>query len=196
MQQTIHVQILPWRCCWSFNGEVQMQAFKFSFYHFFTLKFKFSLTYLLLLLLVYRCRKATTKMMCMKCLIIQPIGPICSTVSCHDFSMARYYCRICKFFDDERWYNPNCLLLSLLFSWLLQVHFLQKYFCFYLRTSHERNIINFLDKKEPYGINTNHMAEILPGWNVAPGAYQKSYLCIYDKPVRVMLTYLWQSGLY
>ncbi|XP_071731632.1 zinc finger protein BRUTUS-like At1g74770 isoform X2 [Rutidosis leptorrhynchoides] len=47
-------------------------------------------------------RKATTMMMCMKCLIVQPIGPTCSTVSCNNLSMARYYCSICKFFDDER----------------------------------------------------------------------------------------------
>ncbi|KAJ0755039.1 putative transcription factor C2H2 family [Helianthus annuus] len=47
-------------------------------------------------------RKATSMMMCMKCLIIQPIGPTCSTVSCNNLSMARYYCPICKLFDDER----------------------------------------------------------------------------------------------
>lgn len=47
-------------------------------------------------------RKAITKMMCMKCLTIQPIGPKCSKLSCNNFSMARYYCKICKLFDDER----------------------------------------------------------------------------------------------
>ncbi|CAK9184752.1 unnamed protein product [Ilex paraguariensis] len=47
-------------------------------------------------------RKTTTKMMCMKCMIIQPIGATCSTVSCNNISMARYYCQICKLFDDER----------------------------------------------------------------------------------------------
>ncbi|KAM7273757.1 hypothetical protein ACFE04_028421 [Oxalis oulophora] len=46
--------------------------------------------------------KTITKMMCMKCLKIQPLGTICSTVSCNNFSMAKYYCRICKLFDDER----------------------------------------------------------------------------------------------
>lgn len=48
------------------------------------------------------CRKSITKMMCMKCLMIQPIDATCSTVSCHNLSMAKYYCRICKLFDDER----------------------------------------------------------------------------------------------
>ncbi|KAK9278654.1 hypothetical protein L1049_028227 [Liquidambar formosana] len=55
-------------------------------------------------------RKDTTKMMCMKCLMIQPIGPTCSTVSCNSLSMARYYCRICKLFDDDReiYHCPYC----------------------------------------------------------------------------------------
>ncbi|KAI7746224.1 hypothetical protein M8C21_032874, partial [Ambrosia artemisiifolia] len=55
-------------------------------------------------------RKATTMMMCMKCLIVQPVGPTCSTVSCNNLSMARYYCSICKFFDDEReiYHCPHC----------------------------------------------------------------------------------------
>ncbi|KAL9330220.1 hypothetical protein ACSQ67_005223 [Phaseolus vulgaris] len=47
-------------------------------------------------------RKATLEMMCMRCLNIQPIGPTCMTPSCNGFSMAKYYCSICKFFDDER----------------------------------------------------------------------------------------------
>ncbi|CAK7322900.1 unnamed protein product [Dovyalis caffra] len=47
-------------------------------------------------------RRTITKMMCMKCLIIQPIREACSTVSCNNLSMGRYYCRICKLFDDER----------------------------------------------------------------------------------------------
>ncbi|KAF8390297.1 hypothetical protein HHK36_024822 [Tetracentron sinense] len=50
-------------------------------------------------------RKSTTKMMCMKCLKIQPIGPTCSSASCNGLSMARYFCRICKLFDDERLSN-------------------------------------------------------------------------------------------
>ncbi|KAF2316006.1 hypothetical protein GH714_040801 [Hevea brasiliensis] len=46
-------------------------------------------------------RRTITKMMCMKCLAIQPIGQTCSTVSCDNLPMARYYCKICKLFDDE-----------------------------------------------------------------------------------------------
>jgi len=52
--------------------------------------------------LLDNCRKATTEMMCMACLTIQPVGPICMTPSCNGLSMAKYYCNICKFFDDER----------------------------------------------------------------------------------------------
>ncbi|KAI9169178.1 hypothetical protein LWI28_008239 [Acer negundo] len=47
-------------------------------------------------------RKGTTEMMCMRCLKIQPAGPVCTTPSCGGFSMAKYYCSICRFFDDER----------------------------------------------------------------------------------------------
>lgn len=57
-------------------------------------------------------RKATAEMMCMKCLRIQPIGPTCSTPTCHSLSMAKYYCKICKLFDDEReiYHCPYCNL--------------------------------------------------------------------------------------
>lgn len=57
-------------------------------------------------------RKATTKMMCMKCLVIQPIGQACTTVSCNNLYMARYHCKICKLFDDERkiYHCPYCNL--------------------------------------------------------------------------------------
>ncbi|KAF8104240.1 hypothetical protein N665_0176s0050 [Sinapis alba] len=56
-------------------------------------------------------RKHITKMMCMKCMIIQPLGAICSNVSC-DSSMGKYYCKICKLFDDEReiYHCPYCNL--------------------------------------------------------------------------------------
>ncbi|XP_020226791.1 zinc finger protein BRUTUS-like At1g18910 isoform X2 [Cajanus cajan] len=56
-------------------------------------------------------RKSITKMMCMKCLMIQPISATCSTVSCK-LSMAKYYCRICKLFDDDReiYHCPYCNL--------------------------------------------------------------------------------------
>lgn len=49
------------------------------------------------------CRKATAEMMCMRCLKIQPLGPVCSTPSGGELSMAKYYCSTCKFFDDERY---------------------------------------------------------------------------------------------
>ncbi|KAG6753892.1 hypothetical protein POTOM_041896 [Populus tomentosa] len=47
-------------------------------------------------------RKATLEMMCMRCLKVQPVGQVCATPTCNGLSMAKYYCNICKFFDDER----------------------------------------------------------------------------------------------
>lgn len=64
------------------------------------------------------CRKATSEMMCMRCLKIQPVGPVCTTSSCGGFLMAKYYCNICKFFDDER-YNFVRTSILLVFSILL-----------------------------------------------------------------------------
>lgn len=60
-------------------------------------------------------RKATSEMMCMCCLKIQPVGPICKTPSCEGLSMAKYYCSICKLFDDERtvYHCPFCNLCRL-----------------------------------------------------------------------------------
>ncbi|XVE64037.1 hypothetical protein DITRI_Ditri07aG0069300 [Diplodiscus trichospermus] len=57
-------------------------------------------------------RKASSEMMCMSCLKIQPVGPICITPSCNGLLMAKYYCNICKFFDDERnvYHCPFCNL--------------------------------------------------------------------------------------
>ncbi|GKV23570.1 hypothetical protein SLEP1_g33279 [Rubroshorea leprosula] len=57
-------------------------------------------------------RKATTEMMCMSCLQIQAVGPICTTPSCNRLPMAKYYCNICKFLDDERtvYHCPFCNL--------------------------------------------------------------------------------------
>ncbi|KAJ8630700.1 hypothetical protein MRB53_024023 [Persea americana] len=57
-------------------------------------------------------RKATSEMMCMRCLKIQAVGPVCKTPSCEGLSMAKYYCNICKFFDDERtvYHCPFCNL--------------------------------------------------------------------------------------
>ncbi|BFG21102.1 hypothetical protein CerSpe_073750 [Prunus speciosa] len=56
--------------------------------------------------------KATTDMMCMQCLNIQPVGPICSTPSCNGFPMAKSYCSTCKLFDDDRnvYHCPFCNL--------------------------------------------------------------------------------------
>ncbi|XP_062232065.1 zinc finger protein BRUTUS-like isoform X2 [Phragmites australis] len=60
-------------------------------------------------------RKATMEMMCMLCLKVQPVGPNCQTASCNGLSMAKYYCSICKFFDDERtvYHCPFCNLCRL-----------------------------------------------------------------------------------
>nr|CAD1834689.1 unnamed protein product [Ananas comosus var. bracteatus] len=60
-------------------------------------------------------RKATAEMMCMRCLKVQPVGPTCQTPSCDGLSMAKYYCSICKFFDDERsvYHCPSCNLCRL-----------------------------------------------------------------------------------
>ncbi|XP_004242165.1 zinc finger protein BRUTUS-like At1g74770 isoform X1 [Solanum lycopersicum] len=57
-------------------------------------------------------RKSITQMMCMKCLKIQPICPSCLTLTCNNFSMAKYYCRICIVFDDDRqiYHCPFCNL--------------------------------------------------------------------------------------
>ncbi|KAF8390107.1 hypothetical protein HHK36_024629 [Tetracentron sinense] len=60
-------------------------------------------------------RKVTAEMMCMCCLKIQAVGPVCTTPSCNGLSMAKYYCNICKFFDDERnvYHCPFCNLCRL-----------------------------------------------------------------------------------
>ncbi|EXB77523.1 Uncharacterized RING finger protein [Morus notabilis] len=58
---------------------------------------------------LFPCRKATVEMMCMNCLQIQPVGSVCRTPSCREFSMAKYYCSICKLFDDER-FTLACLM--------------------------------------------------------------------------------------
>ncbi|CAH8355874.1 unnamed protein product [Eruca vesicaria subsp. sativa] len=56
-------------------------------------------------------RKLIKKMMCMKCLLIQPIGANCSNTLCKS-SMAKYFCNICKLYDDERkiYHCPYCNL--------------------------------------------------------------------------------------
>ncbi|CAM6094029.1 unnamed protein product [Calypogeia fissa] len=58
-------------------------------------------------------RHATKEMMCMKCLQVQAVAQICSTPSCKGYPMAKYYCGICKFFnnDDRDIYHcPFCNL--------------------------------------------------------------------------------------
>ncbi|ESQ27678.1 hypothetical protein EUTSA_v10018022mg [Eutrema salsugineum] len=59
-------------------------------------------------------RKQIKKMMCMKCLLIQPIGANCSNTSCK-LSMGKYFCKICKLYDDERkiYHCPYCNLCRL-----------------------------------------------------------------------------------
>ncbi|KAJ4767892.1 zinc finger protein-like protein [Rhynchospora pubera] len=60
-------------------------------------------------------RKAVREMMCMQCLKVQQINPTCTTPSCNQYSMAKYYCNICKLFDDERavYHCPFCNLCRL-----------------------------------------------------------------------------------
>ncbi|KAI5083489.1 hypothetical protein GOP47_0003232 [Adiantum capillus-veneris] len=57
-------------------------------------------------------RQATKEMLCMRCLEIQPVAQNCATPSCESFSMAKYYCSICKLFDDKReiYHCPACNL--------------------------------------------------------------------------------------
>ncbi|KAG6601280.1 Zinc finger protein BRUTUS, partial [Cucurbita argyrosperma subsp. sororia] len=60
-------------------------------------------------------RKASTEMMCMRCLKVQPTASVCSTPACGGLSMAKFYCSICKLFDDERevYHCPFCNLCRL-----------------------------------------------------------------------------------
>lgn len=57
-------------------------------------------------------RQATEEMMCMRCLKIQPVAQYCATPSCNGFIMAKYFCSICKLFDDKRdiYHCPSCNL--------------------------------------------------------------------------------------
>eukprot|EP00898_Chlorokybus_atmophyticus_P006604 jgi/Chlat1/6945/Chrsp52S06613 len=58
-------------------------------------------------------RQATTHMVCMHCGVRQPVQQHCATPTCGK-QMARYYCSICKFFDDdssrEIYHCPFCNL--------------------------------------------------------------------------------------
>ncbi|PIA40232.1 hypothetical protein AQUCO_02500140v1 [Aquilegia coerulea] len=64
-----------------------------------------------LLVLIHK-QKSTTKMMCMKCLTVQPVGATCSNISCNGLSMAKYFCSICRLYDNEReiYHCPYCNL--------------------------------------------------------------------------------------
>ncbi|KAJ7531954.1 hypothetical protein O6H91_14G066700 [Diphasiastrum complanatum] len=58
-------------------------------------------------------RHATEEMMCMKCLEVQPVRQTCATPSCNNMEMARYFCSICKLFDDDKrdiYHCPFCNL--------------------------------------------------------------------------------------
>eukprot|EP00741_Cyanophora_paradoxa_P022524 tig00021464_g21750.t1 len=46
-------------------------------------------------------RYATREMLCMRCSTVQPVGPTCRSPVCCGRPLARYYCHICKFFDDD-----------------------------------------------------------------------------------------------
>lgn len=101
LQQAFHMHTLSWwPNYWSFCGQVRLTSLSWCtiFFLYFTDTG------------ISCFRKAITKMMCMKCLVIQPIGPKCTSQSCSGFSMGKYYCRICKLFDDERWVCYACLI--------------------------------------------------------------------------------------
>jgi zinc finger-like protein len=58
-------------------------------------------------------RHAVQEMMCMTCLQVQPVAQFCATPSCNGRRMARYYCSVCKFFDDsgkDIYHCPFCNL--------------------------------------------------------------------------------------
>lgn len=48
-------------------------------------------------------RHAIATMVCMHCLTAMPVGPECTNVDCasHGKRLARHYCSVCKFFDDD-----------------------------------------------------------------------------------------------
>ena len=45
-------------------------------------------------------RTAVREMVCMLCATRQPVAAQCAAAGC-GASMARYFCSVCKFFDDE-----------------------------------------------------------------------------------------------
>mmetsp|Transcript_36701 Transcript_36701/g.59292 ORF Transcript_36701/g.59292 Transcript_36701/m.59292 type:complete len:814 (-) Transcript_36701:151-2592(-) len=46
-------------------------------------------------------RYATREMVCMRCSTVQAVGPTCNSDQCKGTPLARYYCNICKFFEDD-----------------------------------------------------------------------------------------------
>ena len=63
----------------------------------------------------------------MRCLKVQPVGPICTTPSCDGFPMAKHYCSICKLFDDERYDSLMHIILNC-DIWVCQQSNLRSYF--------------------------------------------------------------------
>ena len=45
-------------------------------------------------------RKKVERMRCMRCNLLQPVAAACSSTSC-GAKMAKYFCRVCNFFDDD-----------------------------------------------------------------------------------------------
>ncbi|EQC28796.1 hypothetical protein SDRG_13477 [Saprolegnia diclina VS20] len=45
-------------------------------------------------------RYATEKISCMQCHTVQPVGKTCTNTAC-GIEFARYYCDVCKFYDDD-----------------------------------------------------------------------------------------------
>ncbi|CAM6015632.1 unnamed protein product [Sphagnum balticum] len=58
-------------------------------------------------------RHTTKEMMCMQCLEVQPVSSTCSTSSCNGFPMARYFCSICNFFDNDDRHIYHCPFCNL-----------------------------------------------------------------------------------
>jgi len=57
-------------------------------------------------------RYATKLMFCMACRTIQTKGPVCASSACKGRPMARYYCSICNFWDNQSdksiFHCPDC----------------------------------------------------------------------------------------
>jgi len=57
-------------------------------------------------------RYATDEMYCLFCKTLQPIGARCNSKKCGGRPMAKYYCNVCKFYDDDPekdiYHCPHC----------------------------------------------------------------------------------------